>query len=386
MIKDFKELYSKIKSIKGRDPLNISNLTFLKQGESLEDYINRIKEYLEWKHIKNNFYGHSTYRELNRLKNNGKQVANYQITPWISFIERVLQSPFYRNMKVGFIFKGRSLLGFGFYFKEVIIHNYKHKTNHKITDLYFYIDTQNYFKGFRTSFTPAEVTHNYTHSHRQRSSINEGNLGTGNFGWCFGNGPMTFINPSRLISGVHDVDNFLHILPKYLATESSEGVPYVHFSILYDSLGSGDASIKSPFPIIDKVLPYVEFKFNNNSIQTIISPSITNDEELIQYFGKNVDEFGNEEGVSNEYQRYSIDMIGASIHKEIKIAKPVFKKRLPSNFITQIKTYLENDVNKFSNKETIFTSFGSSGDSNSSPSLERVNDGNQVHEFQALQC
>jgi len=47
MVKDFKELYSKIKSIRGRDPLNISNLTFLKQGESLEDYINRIKEYLE---------------------------------------------------------------------------------------------------------------------------------------------------------------------------------------------------------------------------------------------------------------------------------------------------------------------------------------------------
>jgi hypothetical protein len=391
MVKDWKEFYDKMKRITGRDPLNLSNLTFIKKNERVEDYANRVLEYRVFRVLKNTFAtGPDWIKLLANTKGDYTRRNTVEIRQYLPFIEAVRKSPFYNdNVNVGLIhdISGR-FIGCGVHFKEVVVNNYQHNTNHKITDLYFHFAVGGGFRGFRTSFLPVEVANYYQHSHLQTYDHSRAIDPTR--GWCLGDGTMRNYHSSHILQNSNSqdyIDAFMFVLQKYVSTESSEGGPYIYFSQLYKSVGSASAPIGPLTSKMKEILKYVTYKYNSGGIKVEVDSKIVDDKEIIQYFGVDGDEFGNSLTSQTRTPEISVNLIGVTIHHKVKYTKPsVVTRRLPSNFITQVKNKLENDINSYTNKKAIFTKFNSTGDSNSSALVEGIAQGDSVHEFQALVC
>lgn len=386
MEKSFKELYKAFKRLRGEDPLNLSNLEFIKKNENIDDYIKRVYRHLKFKRLSTiTENGPIDYRKANYSLKILKNDLNKAIATNKSLLEKLHNSPFLlKDCSIGFVINDANISGIGIHFPEIIIYNYKHETHHKITDLVFLINNGRFF-GYRTSFIQRELDKGYVHSHLHTLSIdkitdpityiNEWCLG---YNQAMGNFKYNIAEPAITQDYV---DSFVLTLNKYLTIESSEGTPYIHFSQLYANVSNHNFNIKLNItPVLSTILQYIKFKYNNGDIDCEIDPSIISEKSIIDYFGVECDEFGNTPYSGNRNYNLYCNFITNKITKKIKINKISTSIKLPNNFIDQLKTIIINNVNSYTNKATIFATFNSSRDQHSSPLVERIDEGNKILE------
>ncbi len=399
MYANFKEFHnSVVKMREGNDPLNLNNLTFLRKNENVDDYIKRVQEHLKWQAYKSNYDILVTnYQQLldnNRKKKKGRvqiplgfmkslpKAENLNL--YRTLIRHVSESPFYKDFSIGVILYNNAVFGLAFHWESLNVFNYKHKTNHKITDLYFVARPGHSFYGFRGSLSAIEVSIGYRHSHLHTRNIDEYNRNEVLVNqFCLGSSTIVNYTGHVLFNSSlkqDTVDGFLLQLNDYVRTESTEGTPYIHFQKLYNSLGSTVFPIKSNLtPVLPILKNYCNFKFNNGVISVDLDPKVANEPKIISYFGESSDENGNKVISASYTSEIKYRIIGPKITNRINITKPEVKLRLPSNFVLQLTNLITNESNKFNTKETIFTSFNSTRNQDTSVSKQEPVKRNKIH-------
>ena len=350
MIVEKKKLAKAVYRLRGFDPLNPSSFLFIKKGEDFDEYIDRCTLYLVFKRLGKAF----SQEKYSAQKKNYKAdlLGNLGMKPeaFKAYVNALNNSPF--RIPFGFIEYDASIY-FGFYFDELDVENYKFRTKHTITDLYFIVTNSEYY-GFRTSGTLREENAKYVHSHLGRNNL--GALSS----WCTGTTPMTKFLPLLLESSIPAqewVDSFLLNLSKYVRTQSDEGGPHIHFEVLYNSSSSFEYNHMFDLSEIKELSKYFTFKYSGD-IKVIIDGDILKDPEVIEKYSMYFDASGNVvTDPETSIRKIALNVLGPNITKNV-IIKPVeVKKLLPKNFIENLKNTINSYVNDISRKTGIISSY-----------------------------